>query len=251
MRYFILALAMSISSLTAVAQSKKELVRQVEELKQEITRLQNEIADLKKPKVVTISGELQEVSYGLGILMASNVQSQGVDTIDVDVLAEGFKDVFNGDSLQQDQQKSMMVVQSYMERAYEKKAEKMREGNVAFFNQNRTKAGVKETASGLQYEVVKSGNGKTPGPNDQVTVHYTGKLLDGTVFDSSIQSGKPATFGVSQVIPGWTEALQLMKEGDKFILYIPDELAYGERGAGGRIPPYSPLIFEVELIKVN
>lgn len=251
MRYFILALAMSISSLTAVAQSKKELVRQVEGLKQEITRLQNEIADLKKPKVVTISGELQEVSYGLGILMASNVQSQGVDTIDVDVLAEGFKDVFNGDSLQQDQQKSMMVVQSYMERAYEKKAEKMREGNVAFFNQNRTKAGVKETASGLQYEVVKSGNGKTPGPNDQVTVHYTGKLLDGTVFDSSIQSGKPATFGVSQVIPGWTEALQLMKEGDKFILYIPDELAYGERGAGGRIPPYSPLIFEVELIKVN
>ncbi len=251
MRYFILALAMSISSLTAVAQSKKELVRQVEELKQEITRLQNEIADLKKPKVVTISGELQEVSYGLGILMASNVQSQGVDTIDVDVLAEGFKDVFNGDSLQQDQQKSMMVVQSYMERAYEKKAEKMRVGNVAFFNQNRTKAGVKETASGLQYEVVKSGNGKTPGPNDQVTVHYTGKLLDGTVFDSSIQSGKPATFGVSQVIPGWTEALQLMKEGDKFILYIPDELAYGERGAGGRIPPYSPLIFEVELIKVN
>ncbi|HLT75527.1 MAG TPA: FKBP-type peptidyl-prolyl cis-trans isomerase [Ohtaekwangia sp.] len=251
MRYFILVLAMGISSSAAVAQSKKELIKQVEELKQEISRLQNEITELKKPKTVNISGELQEVSYGIGVLMASNVQSQGVDTIDLEVLTEGFKDVFHGDSLQQDQQKSMMVVQSFMEKAYEKKAEKARAGNVAFFNQNRTKAGVKETASGLQYEVVKSGNGKTPGPNDQVTVHYTGKLLDGTVFDSSVQSGKPATFGVSQVIPGWTEALQLMKEGDKFILYIPDELAYGERGAGGRIPPYSPLVFEVELIKVN
>ncbi len=251
MRYFILVLAMGIFSLAAVAQSKKELIKQVDDLKQKINRLQNEITELKKPKTANISSELQEVSYGIGVLMASNVQSQGVDTLDLEVLAEGFKDAFLGDSLQQDQQKSMMIVQSFMEKAYEMKAEKAREGNAAFFAQNRTKAGVKETASGLQYEVVKSGNGKTPKPNDQVTVHYTGKLLDGSVFDSSVQSGKPATFGVSQVIPGWTEALQLMKEGDKFILYIPDELAYGERGAGGRIPPYSPLIFEVELIKVN
>ncbi len=251
MRYFILALVMSSFSLTAIAQSKKDLIKQVESLKTEISRLENEITELKKPKEVIISSEIQQVSYGLGSLMATNIQNQGVDSIDLDVLTEAFKDVFSGDSLQQDQQKSMMIVQSFMDKAYEKKAEKMRAGNVAFFDQNRTKGGIKETESGLQYEVVKAGNGKSPGPNDQVTVHYTGKLLDGTVFDSSVQSGKPATFGVSQVIPGWTEALQLMKEGDKFILYIPDNLAYGERGAGGRIPPYSPLIFEVELIKVN
>ena len=110
---------------------------------------------------------------------------------------------------------------------------------------------MKQTASGLQYEVVSAGKGKTPKATDQVTVHYTGKLLDGTVFDSSTGRGSPATFGVNQVIAGWTEALQLMKEGDKWILYIPDHLGYGERGAGGQIPPFAALVFEVELIKVN
>jgi FKBP-type peptidyl-prolyl cis-trans isomerase FklB len=118
-------------------------------------------------------------------------------------------------------------------------------------DENKKKPGVTTTTSGLQYEVLKSGTGKTPGPDDNVTVHYTGKLLDGTVFDSSVERGEAATFGVSDVITGWTEVLQLMKEGDKWLVYIPYELAYGERGAGQSIPPYATLIFEVELIKVN
>jgi FKBP-type peptidyl-prolyl cis-trans isomerase FklB len=103
----------------------------------------------------------------------------------------------------------------------------------------------------LQYQVITSGSGKTPTAADNVTVHYTGKLVDGTLFDSSVERNEPATFGCGQVIPGWTEALQLMHEGDKWMLFIPSELGYGERGAGGQIPPYSVLVFEVELIKVN
>ncbi len=252
MRYFILTLCvLALCGSVVSGQSKKELLREVDRLRAEINRLEDEVTELKKPKEYVITSELQKVSYGLGTLMATNIKSQGVDSLDLDVLGEGFKDVFTNDSLQQDQQQSMMAVQSFMDRAYEEKTEKMRAANNAFFEENRKKPEIKETDSGLQYEVVTQGSGKSPKPGDQVTVHYTGKLLDGTIFDSSVQSGKPATFGVTQVIPGWTEALQLMKEGDKFILYIPDQLGYGERGAGGRIPPYSALVFEVELIKVN
>jgi FKBP-type peptidyl-prolyl cis-trans isomerase len=252
MKYFILTASILAIGVSATSgQSKKELQKEVERLRSEVNRLENEIIELRKPKEYAITNELQKVSYGLGSLMATNIRNQGVDSLDLHVLGEGFKDVFLNDSLQQDQQQSMMAVQSFMDRAYEEKTEKMRAANNKFFEENRKKPQIRETDSGLQYEVVVQGSGKSPKPGDQVTVHYTGKLLDGTIFDSSVQTGKPATFGVTQVIPGWTEALQLMKEGDKFILYIPDQLGYGERGAGGRIPPYSALVFEVELIKVN
>jgi FKBP-type peptidyl-prolyl cis-trans isomerase FklB len=133
----------------------------------------------------------------------------------------------------------------------EKRAEKAKVESARFLDENKKKAGVKTTSSGLQYEVITAGKGKSPKAEDQVTVHYVGKLTDGTVFDSSVDRGEPAIFGVNQVIPGWTEALQLMKEGDKWLLTIPESLAYGERGAGGHIPPFATLVFELELIKVN
>ena len=128
---------------------------------------------------------------------------------------------------------------------------KAREEGERFLLENKAKAGVTTTASGLQYQVLTVGKGKTPTTNDQVTVHYTGKLLDGTEFDSSVRRGSPATFGVTQVIAGWTEALQLMHEGDKWVLFIPENLAYGDQGAGSQIPPYATLVFEIELIKIN
>ncbi len=120
----------------------------------------------------------------------------------------------------------------------------------AFLTENAKRDGIKVTASGLQYEVLESGNGDSPEAKDRVEVHYTGKLIDGTVFDSSVERGVPATFGVTQVIPGWVEALQLMHEGDKWRLYIPSDLAYGPQGAGGIIGPNSTLIFDVELLRV-
>ena len=149
------------------------------------------------------------------------------------------------------QQECSNIVQQYMQAVATERSVKMRGEGQRFLDENKTKEGVKVTASGLQYKVITSGKGKMPITSDQVTVHYTGNLLDGTVFDSSVQRGSPAIFGVTQVIAGWIEALQLMHEGDKWILFIPDNLAYGERGKGAQIPPYTTLIFELELIKVN
>jgi FKBP-type peptidyl-prolyl cis-trans isomerase len=137
-----------------------------------------------------------------------------------------------------------------MERLKQQATENLKAGE-AFLADNSEKAGVTTLPSGLQYKVITAGTGKSPQKSDKVTVHYRGTLIDGTEFDSSYSRNKPATFGVGQVIPGWTEALQLMKEGDKWELVVPSKLAYGERGAGARVPANSTLVFEVELISVN
>ena len=137
-----------------------------------------------------------------------------------------------------------------MDKEAEKAAGENKQIGEAFLAENAKREGIKVTSTGLQYEVLESGNGAQPTANDKVEVHYTGKLIDGTVFDSSVERGVPAMFGVTQVIPGWVEALQLMKEGDKWRLYIPSDLAYGPNGAGGVIGPNATLIFDVELLRV-
>jgi FKBP-type peptidyl-prolyl cis-trans isomerase FklB len=229
----------------AFSQSKKELQAKV-------TTLQAEIDALKKPKEVPLDDEHKKASYGLGTLMASNLKNQAGDSLNLDALTEGIKDVFLGKPLKMEEQEAMTLVQGYMQNVMAVRSEKMRAESQKYLDENKSKPGVITTASGLQYTVLTAGKGKSPKAEDNVTVHYTGKLTDGTVFDSSVERGEPATFGVSQVIPGWTEALQLMKEGDKWQIVIPENLAYGERGAGGgQIPPFATLIFEVELIKVN
>lgn len=244
MRFFILCCCLFVTA-PVLSQSKKELLAQVNSLKAEIQ-------ELKKPKIARLDNVHQQASYGLGTYLASNIIKQGGDSLDLDALTQGIKDVFNDDSLKIDQEESMMIVQEYMQKVMERKTAALQQESQAFLEENKNKEGVKTTPSGLQYQVVTAGTGKSPGANDNVTVHYTGKLTDGTVFDSSVDRGEPATFGVSQVIPGWTEALQLMKEGDKWTIFIPQNLAYGEQGAGGgQIPPFATLIFEVELIKVN
>ncbi len=243
MRLVIICTVILLSS-PLYSQSKKELIA-------EINSLKAQIEELKKPKVVDTTDIHKKASYGLGILLATNLKMQGGDSLDIDVLNAGLKDAYLGKPLIIDQQKSATIVQQYMTQAMERKSTKLRDQSKAFLEENKKLEGVKVTPSGLQYKVLTTGKGKTPLASDSVTVHYTGKLVDGTVFDSSVSNGKPAQFVVNQIIPGWTEALQLMKEGDKWLLFIPSDLAYGEQGAGGQIPPFATLIFEVELLKVS
>jgi len=250
MRVLILFLFV-VAGTTVSAQSKKELAAEAARLNTELTTLKAQLTELQKPKVANLSDEHKKASYGLGVLVATNLKGQGGDSLDLESLYFGIQDVFQKKELIIKEQECSMIVQTYMQQAMETKVTKMKAEGQAFLESNKGKEGVKVTASGLQYKVISAGSGKTPSASDNVTVHYTGKLVDGTPFDSSVERGQPATFGVGQVISGWTEALQLMREGDKWILFIPSELGYGERGAGGKIPPHSTLIFEVELIKVN
>lgn len=233
-----------VTSFAIIAQSKKELRADVE-------KLRAEIAELKKPIEVDLEDKDKKAGYALGVVIASNIQDQGMDSIDMEAIIVAFEDVFLDKDLKVKEEEAQGIVQAYVQEAMERKTAKLQEEASLFLEENRSKEGIVETESGIQYRVLKEGSGKSPQANDDVTVHYVGKLADGTVFDSSVERGEPATFGVSQVIPGWTEALQLMKEGAKYELYIPYDLAYGERGAGGQIPPYATLIFEVELLEVN
>lgn len=244
MKLFITCCTALCLSFAVQAQSKKELAA-------EVAKLKTEIEALKKPKEASLTDTHKKASYGLGVLVASNLKQQGGDSLDLESLTIAIRDVFQNKTLLIEQQEAMTVVQTYMQQAMERKTKKVQAESEAFLAANKTKEGIVTTASGLQYQVVNKGNGKAPLASDNVTVHYTGRLVDGTMFDSSVERGEPATFGVSEVIPGWTEALQLMHEGDKWILFIPYNLGYGERGAGGQIPPYAALIFDVELIKVN
>lgn len=250
MKLFAFVFVMLISA-TLFAQSKKELITEVAKLKAETEKLKTEIADLKKPKDVVITNEHQRASYGLGVLMASNVKGQGGDSLDVEVLNQAIKDFYENKPLKISQQECMPIVQEYMQAASAKKNESLIKENQLFLERNKTADGVKTTASGLQYKILSTGAGKAPIATDKVTVHYTGTLIDGTMFDSSVQRGQPSTFALNGVIRGWTEGLQLMHEGDKWIFYIPQEFGYGERGNGRQIPPFSTLVFELELIKVN
>jgi FKBP-type peptidyl-prolyl cis-trans isomerase FklB len=205
-------------------------------------------------KKVELKDDKSKESYSVGYQFGQNLKKMHAD-LDADVLSAGIEDALSGkesrlsqeemgSSLSNLRQKSMAAVQE----ALKEQAEKNLVEGEKFLTENKTKEGVKTTASGLQYKIIEEGKGPSPEAGDTVTVNYRGTLIDGTQFDSSYDRGQPATFPLTGVIPGWTEALQMMKKGSKWELYIPPDLAYGERGAGNRIPPNSTLIFEVELI---
>lgn len=195
----------------------------------------------------------QHASYGIGLQMGQQLADNPFDGLDIAAVAAGLAAAFYGDEpeVSEDQiRAAFQVISGRMQEAEAAKAELAAAAGEAFLAENAKKPGITVTESGLQYEVLTAGSGAKPSRADKVRTHYHGTLIDGTVFDSSYNRGQPAEFPVSGVIAGWTEALQLMQVGAKYRLYIPHNLAYGERGAGGAIKPYSALIFDVELLDI-
>lgn len=198
-----------------------------------------------------MSDDINKVSYCVGMSIAGSLMQQNLENISTEALTEAISDVFNGKQPKFSADEANAIIQNYMASQSEKQFAQFKREGEEFLAENFKKDGVKTTLSGLQYEVIEPGSGKKPTSTDTVKVHYHGTLIDGTVFDSSVSRGTPASFGVNQVIPGWTEALQLMNEGAKFRLYIPQDLAYGAHPhPGGAIKPFMALIFDVELLEV-
>jgi len=194
--------------------------------------------------------EIDSVSYSLGVGTAQNLQMYGINTVNSEAFAAGIEDFLSGKEKIHPSMADQLI-NAYIASQRQKESDKSRKESEDFLAKNKEKEGVKTTESGLQYEALQEGNGVSPDDNDSVTVHYTGKTIDGKVFDSSVERGEPVTFQLNRVIEGWREGLQLMKEGSKYRLYLPSDLGYGSQGAGPDIPPYSALIFDVELISVT
>ncbi len=225
----ILGFALSITAFAKKENSKKQIT-----------------ASPAQPKTL-----IDSVSYSIGINIGKNLKQQNFDTIDNYFLSKAIMDVFNSDSLLITEQETNVIINNYATSIKEKAYIKTKTESEMFLSENKKRPGVVTLASGLQYEILVPGTGAIATRNDKVTVHYHGTLIDGRVFDSSVQRGQPATFGVTQVIKGWTEALQLMPAGSKWKLFIPQDLAYGANPRpGGLIEPYMTLVFEVEVIEV-
>lgn len=194
---------------------------------------------------------MEKVSYALGMSLGHSLINSGVKKIDVEKLMKGINDVMQGAKLDLTVEEAQIAINEYFQKQQEQAAAiNIAEGK-EFLENNAKRPEVTTTESGLQYEVITMGNGEKPAATDKVKVHYHGTLLDGTVFDSSVRRGQPASFGVNQVIAGWVEALQLMPVGSKWKLFIPSQLAYGQHGAGEHIGPHATLIFEVELLDIE
>lgn len=206
---------------------------------------------------LVLKDQKDKVSYSIGMNIGNNLKKQSID-VNPDVLAQGIKDALSGSKALMTEQEVNETIMAFQKEMAAKQIERLKElgeknkkEGEAFLAENKKKEGIITLPSGLQYKVINEGTGETPGLTDTVTVNYRGTLIDGTEFDSSYRRGQPATFPVNAVIAGWTEALQLMKVGSKWQLFIPSDLAYGERGAGRDIDPNATLIFDVELLSIK
>ena len=208
-------------------------------------------SEVKQSKKMELKTELDSLSYALGISIGNNLKGQGVDSINADAMGQALKDVFVGSDTLMNFDQANEFLNGYFSKMVAAKAGAAKEEGEKFLKENSTKAGVVTLPSGLQYKVMSMGTGAKPTLEDKVTTHYHGMLINGKVFDSSVERGQPATFPLGGVIKGWQEGLQLMPVGSKFTFYIPYDLAYGDRGAGNDIPPYAALVFEVELISIE
>ena len=209
------------------------------------------------PKVTEKSSERVQVGYSFGYLMGRS-NTNALDDLDLDSFLEGFKQGFEGKEATLTNEQMISILNQYKKKSeaaelieFKKLADQNLNKGQAFLAENAKRSGVKTTASGLQYQVLQQGSGKKPTASSTVLVNYEGRLIDGTVFDSSIARDQPISFPLNKVIAGWQEGLQLMQEGDQYRLFIPAKLAYGETGAGANIPPNSALIFDVQLLKVE
>jgi FKBP-type peptidyl-prolyl cis-trans isomerase len=240
MKKIFLTACVSAIAVASFAQAKKPIAKKT--------------TPVKKTTSVAATGlksNLDSVSYAFGSSIGAGLKTTGLSTLNYDVLLKGLKDAFAGGKLILDQQQAQLCINEALSSANKSKfTANIGEGKT-FLEQNKKRTGVKTTASGLQYEVLTEGKGIKPVATDSVLVHYKGTLLNGKQFDSSYDRGEPINFTLNQVIKGWTEGVQLMTTGSKYKFYVPYQLAYGERGYGPDIPPYSTLVFEVELLKVN
>ncbi|MCQ2959790.1 MAG: FKBP-type peptidyl-prolyl cis-trans isomerase [Bacteroidales bacterium] len=198
-----------------------------------------------------IKTDLEKASYCLGMNIGTSLKAEGVSEINPEMFAKGLSDIMSGNTLEVSLQEAYTTIQEFLSNANAKKFEKNITEGKNFLEENAKRPGVTTLPSGLQYEILKEGNGPKPKATDTVTTHYHGTLINGTVFDSSVQRNQPASFPVNGVIQGWVEALQLMPVGSKWKLFIPSDLAYGANAPGGVIEPHMTLIFEVELIAIN
>ncbi len=205
-----------------------------------------------------ITTTLDSVSYGIGVSIGENMKKDGLTDMNVDLISRGISEALKGEKTALTMEQVQACISAYMGEKQKVKDQEAKakagvnlEKGKKFLEENGKRKGVVTLPSGLQYEIIKEGNGPKPAATDKVTTHYHGTTIDGKVFDSSVERGQPAQFGVNQVIPGWTEALQLMPVGSKWKLFIPANLAYGESGAGGAIGPNETLVFEVELISID
>lgn len=204
---------------------------------------------------VKLETPVDSVSYAIGVLVGANNNQQlksvpEGDKMNLDAVSEAFRSVTLGEELKITEEDANGIVQKFFNDASQREAQDNLEAGNKFLEENKAREGVQTTESGLQYEIITEGTGEKPTADDRVRVNYHGTLIDGTVFDSSVDRGEPVVFGVNQVIPGWTEALQLMPVGAKWKIYLPASIAYGERGAGADIGPNVSLIFEVELLEI-
>lgn len=193
---------------------------------------------------------MEKISYALGLGIGQQLKSMNIENFDIKEFSRSIEDVIAGRDTDMTAREAQVMLSEYFQKKEKQQAEENIAKGKAYLEENGKREGVITTKSGLQYEVLTEGTGKSPKATDKVRCHYEGRLTDGSVFDSSYQRGEPADFGLNQVIAGWTEGVQLMKEGAKYRFHIPYLLGYGERGAGASIPPYATLVFDVELIKV-
>lgn len=201
-----------------------------------------------------LSSEQQKFSYAMGVNLGNLLKSQGIDNVDVPAFSAALSDVLSGSSLQLDLATMKQAIEKQQKKLLakvEQEAQQKKQKGIDFLEKNKSVAGVNVLPNGLQYIVIKAGDGKQPAATDKVTVHYHGTLTDGTVFDSSVDRGEPTSFSLDRVIPGFRESLTRMKTGGKWRVFVPSELAYGESGAGASIGPNEVLIFEIELLEIN